>query len=68
MSFTEKQVKSSFSSREQLNGFVSMLYNAIDRSMTIKIDSLIMRTINNFIGETFHAEYPDNSYTTKSTV
>lgn len=68
MSFTEKQVKSSFSSREQLNGFVSMLYNAIDRSMTIKVDSLIMRTINNFIGETLHAEYPDNSYATKSTV
>lgn len=68
MSFTEKQVKSSFSSREQLNGFVSMLYNAIDRSMTIKIDSLIMRTINNFIGETLHAEYPANDYSTKSTV
>lgn len=68
MSFTEKQVKSSFSSREQLNGFVSMLYNSIDRSMTIKIDSLIMRTINNFIGETLHSEYPDNTYTTKSTV
>ena len=31
MSFTERQVKSSFSSREQLNGFISMLYNAIDR-------------------------------------
>lgn len=68
MSFTEKQVKSSFSSREQLNGFVSMLYNSIDRSMTIKIDSLIMRTINNFIGETLHAEYPSNDYGTKSTV
>lgn len=68
MSFTEKQVKSSFSSREQLNGFISMLYNAIDRSMVIKTDSLIMRTINNFIGETLHSEYPDNDYTTKSTV
>lgn len=68
MSFTERQVKSSFSSREQLNGFISMLYNAIDRSMTIKIDSLVMRTIDNFIAETFHAEYPDGSYTTKSTV
>lgn len=68
MSFTEKQVKSSFSSKEQLNGFISMLYNAIDRSMVIKIDSLIMRTINNFIGETLHAEYPDNDYITKSTV
>lgn len=68
MSFTEKQVKSSLSSREQLNGFVSMLYNSIDRSITIKIDSLIMRTINNFIGETLHSEYPDSKYTTKSTV
>ena len=68
MSFTERQVKSSFSSREQLNGFVSMLYNSIDRSMVIKTDSLIMRTINNFIGETLHAEYPDNDYTAKSTV
>lgn len=68
MSFTERQVKSSFSSREQLNGFVSMLYNAIDRSMVIKTDSLIMRTINNFIGETLHVEYPDNDYTAKSTV
>lgn len=68
MSFTEKQVKSSFSSREQLNGFISMLYNAIDRSMVIKTDSLIMRTINNFIGETLHAEYPNNDYTAKSTV
>lgn len=68
MSFTEKQVKSSFSSREQLNGFVSMLYNAIDRSMTIKVDSLIMRTINNFIGETLHTEYPSNDYSAKSTV
>lgn len=68
MSFTERQVKSSFSSREQLNGFISMLYNAIDRSMTIKVDSLIMRTINNFIGETLHAEYPENDYATKSTV
>lgn len=68
MSFTERQVKSSFSSREQLNGFISMLYNAIDRSMTIKVDSLIMRTINNFIGETLHAEYPENDYTEKSTV
>ena len=36
--------------------------------MVIKTDSLIMRTINNFIGETLHAEYPDNDYNTKSTV
>ena len=65
MSFTEKQVKQSFSSASQLNGFVSMIYNAVDKSMTVKIDSLVMRTINNMIGETFNAEFKDvTDYTT----
>lgn len=57
MSFTEMQVKQSFSSAEQLNGFLSMLYNAVDKAMTIKVDSLVMRTINNMIGETLYADY-----------
>ena len=52
MSFTEIQVKESFSNAEQLNGFVSMLTTAIENSMTVKIDALIMRTISNFMGET----------------
>ena len=68
MSFTEKQVKESFSSATQLNSFLSMLYNSVDNSMTIKIDSLVMRTINNMIGQTFHAEFPDVSDGNYSTV
>lgn len=52
MSFTELQVKQSFSNVNQLNGFLSMLYNSVENAMTIKIDSLIMRTINNMIAET----------------
>ena len=68
MSFTELQVKQSFSSADQLNGFVSMLYTAIENSMTVKIDSLIMRTINNMIGQTVVAEYAGASLSTKSTV
>ena len=67
MSFTEMQVKESFSSVEQLNGFMSMLYTAIDKSMTVKIDSLIMRTINNMIGETVYAEYGAANINSKST-
>lgn len=59
MSFTEKQVKESFSNAAQLNGFLSMLYNAVDKSMTVKVDSLVMRTIDNMIAHTFHAEFPD---------
>ena len=52
MSFAERQVKSAFSSAAQLNAFFSMIYNAIEKSMTVKMDGLIERTINNVIGET----------------
>lgn len=52
MSITERQVKESFSSPEQLNGFLSMIYNAIDKSMTVKLDSLVMRTIDMLIAHT----------------
>jgi len=58
MSFTERQVKESFTNANQLNGFLSMLYNAVENSMTIKIDSLIMRTINNMIAETVYHDIP----------
>jgi hypothetical protein len=63
MSFTERQVKESFSDAAQLNGFLSMLYNAVDKSMTIKIDSLVMRTINNMIAETLHDFNNGGDYT-----
>lgn len=66
MSFTEKQVKESFSSAEQLNGFMSMLYTAVDKSMTVKIDSLVMRTINNMIGETIYDDYGASALSSKS--
>lgn len=56
MSFTEVQVKESFSSKEQLNGFISMLTTSIENSMTVKLDALIMRTINNMTAETLVAE------------
>lgn len=52
MSFTEMQVKQSFSSAEQLNGFISMLQTSIENAMTVKLDALIMRTINHMIAET----------------
>ena len=52
MSFTEIQVKESFSSKEQLNGFISMLTTSVENAMTVKLDALIMRTINNMAAET----------------
>ena len=68
MSFTELQVKQSFSSATQLNGFVSMLYNSVDKTMTVKTDELIMRTINNMIAETINSEYQGVGLNTKSGV
>lgn len=56
VSITERQVKESFSSAAQLNGFISMIYNAVEKSMTIKADALIMRTINNMIAQTLIAD------------
>lgn len=53
MSFTDMQVKSAFSNGAQLNAFFSMIYTKIDMSMTIKLDSLIMATINNFIANVY---------------
>ena len=68
MSFTERQVKESFSNATQLNGFLSMLYNAVDKAMTVKVDALVMRTINNMIGETIHADFGSVALSSKSGV
>lgn len=68
MSITEDQVKSSFLSVTQLNSFLSMIQMSIENSLTIKLDALIMRTINNMIGETMYAEVPGGTYTGRSGV
>ena len=51
-SITERQVKQSFSNATQLNAFISMIFNEIEKSLTVRTDALIMRTINNMIVET----------------
>ena len=43
-----------------------MIYNAVDKSMTVKIDSLVMRTINSMIGETIKADFGSASLSSKS--
>ncbi len=68
ISITDRQVKQSFSSAQQLNSFLSMLYNGVEKSMTVKIDALIMRTINHMMAETIYSEYPNGSYGASSGV
>lgn len=65
-SITERQVKQSFSSGQQLNAFISMLQNETEKSLTVRMDSLIMRTINNMIVETVKADYSDPAELTQS--
>ena len=63
ISITEKQVRSAFSNATQLNAFYSMIYNAVDKAMTVRLDSLIDRTINAGIAETMYDAFPAGTYT-----
>lgn len=67
ISITERQVKESFSNVSQLNSFISMIYNGVEKSMTVKTDAVISRLINNMIAETLEAEYAGGTgYNSKS--
>lgn len=67
-SFTERQVRGSFSSATQMNAFLSMLENAVEKSMTVKIDELIMRGINSMVCDTIYDDYAGASLASKSGV
>ena len=60
-SITELQVRQSFSSATQLNAFISMLFNEVEKALTVRNDALIMRTINNMIAETMYNQYNSGS-------
>lgn len=61
MSFAQKQLKSAFSSAGQLTAFFSMIENSIAKSFTVKQDSLVMKTIGNFIMHS-HGDLTGNRY------
>lgn len=70
-SIADMQARSAFSSATQLNAFVSMLFNGIDKSLEVKLQGLSERVINNMIARTFAAEFPnvvDNNYSGKTGV
>lgn len=62
-SIMDRQLKSAFSNSGQMNGFLSMLQNEVDKALTIRNDQLIMATIDNAIGETMYNAYPSGAYT-----
>lgn len=56
MSFTKMQVESAFSSATELNSFLSMLMTKTQNAMTVHLDGLIMKTINNFTANVINAK------------
>lgn len=68
LSFTDRQVKESFNSADELNSFLSMLYITIENSFNIQLEALIQRTINNQILETINSEYGNTSLSESSKV
>lgn len=56
MSFTKAQVESAFSSATELNSFISMLMVKTQNAMTVNLDGLIMKTINNFTANVINAK------------
>ena len=54
ISIAEEQLKQSFLGAEEMARFISMIYLAVENSLTLKFDALVMRTINNFIGATIY--------------
>lgn len=68
MSFTEEQLKQSFTSASEMGGFIAMLYTQVDNSMTVKLDELIRRTIVSMIVETIYDDYGSAALSSKSGV
>ena len=65
-SIIDRQLRSSFQNATQLNAFISMIFNEVDKSMTLKNDALIMRTINSMIGDTFYDLDSGGTYSGKT--
>ena len=61
LSIADRQARSAFDNTTQLNAFVSMLGNDVDKALTIRTDALAERTVNNMILQTFQKDFPSVS-------
>lgn len=66
-SIADRQAKSGFSGAAQLDGFLSMLFNEVDKSASVKTAEIIRRTINNFSAETLQKMLEDTGGTLSGT-
>ena len=67
-SITERQVKSAFSNATQLNAFISSIMTAVENGITIRLNTLILDTIDNMIAKVVQHNFGEAQLNTKSTV
>ena len=68
VSFTQKQIKESFLSMAQMNGFLEMIQNEVEKALTVRYEQLILRTIDSAIADTVYDDYQGGSLSTSSGV
>ena len=68
VSICDLQVRSAFQNAEQLSAFISMIYNNVAKSMTVRIDGLVMRTIDTMMAAVLDHEVPGGAYGNSSTL
>ena len=59
LSICDIQVRSAFDSATQLNAFISMLMNAVDTAINIRLEGLAERVVNTLIANTIYDDIPD---------
>lgn len=62
-SFADRQARSAVSNASQMNSFLSMIMTDVENSRTVKIEDMVMRTINAMIGSTFYNMNSSGTYT-----
>ena len=65
-SILDRQLKSAFMSPAQMNAFTSMIFNEVDKSMTLKNEGLAARVINSMIADTFYDFNSGGTYNASS--
>lgn len=60
-SITDIQLRSAFDSATQMNSYGSMIADSMQKSLTIKLDGMVMRAINNAIAATINNEFTGGS-------
>ena len=59
LSIADIQVRSAFDSATQLNAFISMLMNAVDTAINIRLEGLAERVVNTLAANVFYDDIPD---------